>query len=1025
MALNETQRTNLKKLDVIEGTGIFTNNTKVDSINEPTIVISLGGLGGKTLSKLKKEINHRINKEGNCIRLLAIDSSDSDAEALLEHGCLTKDEVFSLYTPEIHSMFNKPGLIPDYIRKWLNPDWYPSVRCFPNRQNVRLLLALPMVYHKVREKLKEIIISAKDLSPVGRMNVFFVAGISGGTGGGILLDMAYLFRDVMEYELGYNPDSYRILAQIYMPDVQFGCGANEEVLKATGYAALKEIDYFMNIEKINGEYEWPFEEGNIKNKHINVFDDCTLISARTKNGIISENQLQDSIGIAIESLMTLITNAEQLDCLGMPHSIINRLDDCFDSRFLNWRLSGYGSDRKMYPVSANYGYNVIGYGTAKIPVDAIMSYIALKMYENVFIEYYNMKNFNADYVSRLMASVGVGNIDTIIKAVKDYAQYSYNPADLPSGSDVHSMREAYKFWRDRALEHYITYRNTQLFSEAIDRVTQSIIGEFDRKINIAFGEHGPYFASKLITASFEKDDIDGIIKKIDKLIKTMGEEYDARIQKCNTVDKLISVLDQNAADIPAFLGIVKQEVRDEYLYKAKTIIEKFTIEMEIIVRMQDKLVEVKNFLADTNNNVFNVYMNVLKQIKEILEKNSDLVLKSNSAPDFGDRATYSIDVVNLDAEQEKGRRLKTCLDSLLTPEFLAKFKDSFEEMLRAPENRPLFTDTTDKFNAAKLIQKLFDELLGNFYVKAMERLLIAYYYPQNELLSIEELDAIMDDETQKNSVLMLAAEEICHLLDKVHKIRCDIINGSIDKFMYPIKCVIVPSKIEKVFRSAIEMTFGNDVCIYTKDNSFSVDVFTCHQGIPLTSIRGIEDLDKAYDNLVVHNHSGIHLDESDDSWFRMFPMPFVKEAWCFVEEHQSITEQANIRFVEKLADKLNKYNLISYDTKYDKYTSNTKIDLYFEADISEELIAKFKEYLNIEGHIPDDRPAFIKNFLDSNSIPTSMCPIKINGSGEFESSVDNISKILRKNITLLTKIKIFIEKYEIFNDIIDNKYVSE
>ena len=127
----------------------------------------------------------------------------------------------------------------------------------------------------------------------------------------------------------------------------------------------------------------------------------------------------------------------------------------------------------------------------------------------------------------------------------------------------------------------------------------------------------------------------------------MGDEYDDRIERCNTTDRLIAALDQKAADVPAILGIVKQEDRDSYLYMAKSTIEKFTVEMEILARMQEKLVEVRNFLVDSNNKVFDVYTNVLDYIKGILAKNSDLVVKSNRTANAGGGETYSLDVVNL------------------------------------------------------------------------------------------------------------------------------------------------------------------------------------------------------------------------------------------------------------------------------------------------------------------------------------------------------------------------------------------
>ena len=144
MALTETQRKNLSKLDVMEGTGIFTNNTKVNSVDQPTVIISLGGLGGKTLNLLKQQINRRVNKENNSIKLLAIDSSDADIKKLIDYGNLTKDETLSLYESSIPAMTASPEAIPAYIRKWLRSDHMPVLNgegCGGVRQNGRFCVS--------------------------------------------------------------------------------------------------------------------------------------------------------------------------------------------------------------------------------------------------------------------------------------------------------------------------------------------------------------------------------------------------------------------------------------------------------------------------------------------------------------------------------------------------------------------------------------------------------------------------------------------------------------------------------------------------------------------------------------------------------------------------------------------------------------------------------------------------------------------------------------------------------------------
>lgn len=1020
MALNESQRKNLSKLDVMEGTGIFSNNTKVNSVDQPTIIISLGGLGAKTLNQLKGAIKRRVNKENNRIRLLAIDSSIADLDDVTDEkgvGNLTKDEVLSLYDPAVQTMG-----VPPFIREWLHPKHTPILRgegCGAIRQNGRYLLAVPAVYQKVRAKLQNVINSAR-VGCIGRVNIIFVAGISGGTGSGTFIDMAYLTRDVMANEIGLQPREYKMSAYLYTPDVQFGCGADNNALKSNGYAALKELDYFLNLDKVDGKYIWPFTEGEIKNSTSNIYDFCTLVSSYADTGVVAGQHTAAAMNVMVESLMAIITDAELTNDQNQPEQILSSVTDNYDQNVKMWRINGNGQDHETYPLSANYSYNVIGYGSARIPVDAIMSYIALKMYENMLDEYHNMNNLNADYISRLMASVGAGDMDTIINAVKDHSQCSYSPAELPSGGDIHGVKNTYKTWRDRAIEHYITYKNTQPFSKAIDKVTASIISAFETKLNTTFGEQGPYFVSKSITASFAGDGVDGILRKIDALIKTMGEEYDDRIERCNTKDRLIAALDQKAADVPAILGIVKQEDRDSYLYMAKATIEKFTIEMEILERMQEKLIEVRNYLVDSNNKVFDVYTHVLDHIKGILAKNSDLVVNSSRTTKTGGGETYSLDVVNLDAAQENGRKLKACLDSFLTPEFLAKFKDAFEDLLRAPENRPAFTDTTDKFDATKLIQKLFDELLGKFYQEAVERFLIAYYHPSSDINNMTQLDAVMNNSAEKDKALSIAAEAICKQLQNSAKPLCKIINGDLSGFAVPNKYICVPSILKSVFEQHVKTYFG-DIKICKRDNAFSIDVVTNHIGVPLAKIHGMNEADVAYDNAVASDTShGLHMDESEGSDFTMLPAPFIREAWGWVGDHRSNTELNNVARVEKLSKKMLDYGLIAYDTEVNG-TNNTRVKVYFEDKLSDALLQAFAGKVEYEVNPSTDNAEYIQAFLAANNISVKSLPIAMNNDDGVKSSIENINIIIRKNIVLYRKLNAFIKEYEALNKIVNEK----
>lgn len=1017
MALNEAQKRNLGKLDLMDGSGIFTNNTKVNSVDQPTVIISLGGLGGKTLSALKNQIKRRVNKEGNSIRLLAIDSADSDLTKLIEYGDLTKDETLSLYEPTIPAMAANRDAIPAYIKSWLNPMHTPSLTgegCGGVRQNGRFVLSVPAVYNKVRKRLFEVILSAKEAAPLGRINIIFIAGVSGGTGAGTFIDMAYIVQDIMKNEVGITArKGYKMSAYIFTPDVQFGCGADDNALKTNGYASLKELDYFYNIDRVKGVYKWPFEEGSLRDSKERIYDFCTLVSSYAAGGLVGKKREDVAINVTVESLMAIITNAELTDEGGKPQQILSSFLDNYDTNVDQWMISGNGKDTELFPRSNNYRYNVIGYGSARIPVDAIMSYIALKMYENVLEQYNNMSALTPEYISQIMVNANIGDAASIVRAVKDSVGCNFKTPQVPSGGAIHGLKPEYRTWRDQAVEYYRTFSNTPQFANGINTMAGNIVKALDQRLNIAFGEKGPYFVVNAITSRTETNGVDGILRRLDAIIDSIDGEIAERRRRVNSTAVLCDGVDARAKSVPSMLGVVSANDRDDFIRAAKITIEKFTVDVDILIKMQAKLVEVRNALVEKNNAVFDVYTEVLDYIKKMLSKNSELVVNSNRTSNANGGVTYSLDVVNLDAAQENGRRLKACVDSFITPEFLEKFKAEFEEILKDEKNRPAFTDSTDGFDATSLIQMLFDKLLGQFYQEAVERFLIAYYSDDADMKSIARLDAVMNNDEEKRIALEKAANAICKELSNSAKPLCQIMGGGgIEIFAPAQRYMCCPSILYDVFRSVVPAYFPTGMKVCKRENAFSIDVVTNHIGLPLGRIHGMNDCDICYDDSIKSNQKlGIHLDESLDSDFRMLPAPFPKECWKFAPGHKCELESNNVNKVEKVVAKLKEFDVLKADTNLEgTETRNARISAYFATPVTEEMVKEFVKNLPYEVTVKTNEADYIKSFVQKY---TNVGEVNLSTpESGIVATMDNAVVIIRKNIELYKALSRFVPEYE-------------
>lgn len=1010
MPLNNSQQEKLSALDLSEGSGIFSKNKRINSVNNPIIVISLGGLGGKTLNQLKREIKHRVNPQ-NSIRLLAIDSADQDLVALKHLG---DTEKFPLYDPTIPAVFSSTAAVPPYIKSWLNPQHLPALTgagCGGTRQNGRCILSAPAVYSKLRAIIANTINAARTAAPGGRINVVFIAGVSGGTGSGTFIDMAYLVQDIIQNDIGIALRSqYTISGYIYTPDVQFNTPANNDMLKANGYAALKELDYYYNLDKNHGTYVWPFSEGPVKNKTGRIYDFCTLISAIAgATGTVSE---ESSINVAVESLLSVITDNELTKPDGTPEQLITSFLDNDLASVSVWMATG-GSDTTLYPRSANYCYNVVGFGSAKIPVDAIMSYLAAEGYGELLTEYRSMDALTQDFANNIINSCGVGAAGAVIESVKEELNSPYRVVTLPTGSEIRGRKVGYTTWRDNAIAYYKHLHHDVSFNSAVKKVTSATIQLLDSRLTQAFDNFGPYFVSRLLTATQSNYHVDGILSQLDSLINAMIDTYNERTKVKNS--DLILHLDKLASSVPAIVGVVSKENHDKFINTALRNIELYTIEMTIIQAMIEKLREIRDYFNNQNNSIFDVYTQVLDAVNDMLAKNSDTVISSEKVK-TGTNTTYSLNIISLDVNDAKGLKLKQCIDSFLTPTFKANFKDEFRAIIRDPQNRPAFTDASvEHFDAAKVIQDKFESLFATIYQDALERFLIVFYSSDPQVNNWAHLDTIMNNTATKNAELTAAATEICKILQGKSQPLCGITGGAINAFAGCKQYMSCPENLFTILQPLVN-TYFPGITLCRRPDAFSIDVVSNHIGIPLARIQGMNDADISYNSAIKNSQKGLHLDENIASNYKMLPAPFVNEVWNLVSGvHTSEVELQNLAQVDALYNKLIALDLLGADINQ----QNAYIKSYFNVALEDAVLSSFKNTLDLTFAPDMDLQAFIETFLKGQGIAVEN--LLIYDEDGLSHSLANVKIFLRKRFDLFMQLQSFIPQYEKMYEIAQTK----
>ena len=266
----------LMRLEAKNG-GAIMELLKADAPHTPTLILGLGGLGGRAMNQIKKKYIKCINDPQGYIQFLAMDFDRMDLDNLL-----IAERDGWLKCNEICNMLANPGALvfpmkeDDPAQQWLDQHLNPTmIITAPGAHGVRkvgrLILSRSDNYNAVRNAIR---IKMEALHSIdycrGAPTVVLVAGISGGTGGGTVVDIAYMVRDVAADvfggELGRSMDFYAIL---YTPEVLSDApGIVSEVLHQNFTATMDEINAYFREPNVVKRYSFPRQgrpDGNLTN----------------------------------------------------------------------------------------------------------------------------------------------------------------------------------------------------------------------------------------------------------------------------------------------------------------------------------------------------------------------------------------------------------------------------------------------------------------------------------------------------------------------------------------------------------------------------------------------------------------------------------------------------------------------------------------------------------------------------------------------------------------------------------------
>ena len=631
------------------GGGVIDHNKQSDRCKEATVIIGLGGTGADTVIKLKKEVYRQLKPDDvhaviprySNIRYLIIDSesgaidrsrgmiSDIDrVEEFLNIG-MAKEKTENQNVTENP---DKDDEIKDPINDSNKFSWldYEHISIDDNMQVcpavVRQIGRYLLVSHaqEIYERIKAVLQEALSNSN-GRLRVHICAGISGGTGSGIFLDVCYLVREALK-EIG-KPETL-VCGYFFLPDVNLSVPAVSSdslisgQIQVNGYAALQELDYCMNFRRNLDSFRMDYGFMKIENRQKPV-DLCFLVSTTDERGKMIIDGYQYAISVVAEFIVNSMTRVSLPDGLGndMPYSALERVCLWFE--------------RCKYEISLHHGasidYIALGFSMAEMSLVDINTYLGYKLFE-CYREIFDRMPTEKERDEFLLAAQL--KYEDIRKALSEGCP---SRIDFPQALDARMFREKGngKFI-DFAEEYLARNRGeleknsktlmTSMKDYAIPKDSRSLIGRTYKALCEKFVmdmNYGPFYAQRMLYSTQNQN----LIHAVDGFIVQNQTNLEAELRQSQRRNEEY----KDALERMQSASFLNERGRiADYLDALNNLyVHRYKVKMLEI--MNTVLQDYKQQLIRLNNNYFHILTTVLDTLQKTFRENGRVLTQETRA----------------------------------------------------------------------------------------------------------------------------------------------------------------------------------------------------------------------------------------------------------------------------------------------------------------------------------------------------------------------------------------------------------
>lgn len=631
MALSNSTKQSIDEFNVQHPGAIRMNSSKVPAQEGIySLVIAAGGTGVDALLETKGLINmtccEDANNKNKPTPNVAYRAFDTDKRSVEEvHSSARtggvmldaqKGEFVQMKAPDM-AAFLKPAFkdkVPEYISSWLDFDIDPLTGVEGAggiRQCGRLLMFRNI--DRVKDAIESAIRTMVAGKSVTALNIYLMTGVGGGTGSGTFIDLAYIARQVASEIL---PNKVTLYGYIFMPDVNLSKPVTEDAKKyiqKNGYAALKELDYLMNMHEEKGKFVQRYSDYFVVDTDEAPFNYVHLISGSgTGDTSVLKDPYRHGMWAVAQSVLSFVAQEQ---------AVAGTDGFAMRSHYVNIKRAVEMHVRK-YPERSNR-YLALGASSYELPMDDILLYVTSLLFEKMdgmFDRTPTQEEVNKAYVQLGLAP---GNLLAALKG---------NPADLaPAGCTWAALfGKNAKYNLSKLCERYLD-GVTRSAQDQTETLLQNFAEKFEQLARTWFvdGTKGPVWVNRLIVAASAQ--CEGLMQKMMKDYNTAtGRMGQSPMEQQKQLQEVKATADA-AEDAGALLGD-RQRKAEEYIHAVNKYANSCA-EYVALTQMQKIYKRCQEIVADKNTKLFEMVVEVLNGLRDVCKKNADILTHTELSED--------------------------------------------------------------------------------------------------------------------------------------------------------------------------------------------------------------------------------------------------------------------------------------------------------------------------------------------------------------------------------------------------------